>query len=131
MYNTERIVDECGIQKVGDNMTTTKTSKISLNTFDDKRFYVNNIKSYPHDENLYLSKRDLINKICETGWGRASLVTPTKTKAPSLIKNASVKLLCRSLDGDKDLLVNNILELTINDDRKLIEAAITLFNDLL
>ena len=40
MYNTERSVDECRIQKVGDNMTTTKTSKISLNTFDDKRFYV-------------------------------------------------------------------------------------------
>ena len=31
-----------------------------------------------------------------------------------------------SLDGDKDLLVNNILELTTNDDRKLIEVAITL-----
>ena len=117
MYNTERTVDECRIQKIGDNMTTTKTSKISLNTFDDKRFYVNNIKSYPHDENLYLFKRDLINKISVASWG-------TKTKAPSLIKNAS-------LDGDKDLLVNNILELTINDDRNLIEAAITLYNDLL
>ena len=59
LYNTERSVDECRIQKVSDNMTTTKTSKISLNTFDDKRFYVkNNIKSYPHDENLYLFKRD-------------------------------------------------------------------------
>ena len=57
MYNTDRSVDECRILKVGDNMTTTKTSKISLNTFDDKRFYVNNIKSYPHDENLYLFKR--------------------------------------------------------------------------
>ena len=34
-------------------MTTTKTSKISLNIFDDKRFYVNNIKSYPHDKELY------------------------------------------------------------------------------
>ena len=79
---------------------------MSLNTFD-KKFYVNNIKSYPHDENLYLFKRDLINKICEAG---------------SLIKNAS-------LDGDKDLLVNNILELTIIDDRKLIEAAITLYNN--
>ena len=77
MYNTERSVDECRIQKVGDNMTTTKTSKISLNTFDDKRFYVNN-KSYPHDENLYLFKRDLVNKICEAGWGSASLITPTK-----------------------------------------------------
>ena len=43
MNNTQRTVDECRIQKVGDNMTTTKTSKISLNTFDDKRFYVNNI----------------------------------------------------------------------------------------
>ena len=52
MYNTERSVDECRIQKVGDNTTTTKTSKISLNTFDDKRFFVNNIKSCPHDEKL-------------------------------------------------------------------------------
>ena len=43
MYNTERSVDECSIQKVGDNMTT-KTSKISLNTFDDKNFYVNKKK---------------------------------------------------------------------------------------
>ena len=37
MYNKERSVNECIIQKVGDNITTTKTSKISLNTFDDKR----------------------------------------------------------------------------------------------
>ena len=35
MNNTQRTVDECRIQKFGDNMTTTKTSKISLNTFDD------------------------------------------------------------------------------------------------
>ena len=49
MYNTERTVDECKIQQVGDNITKTKTSKISLNTFDDNRFYVNNIKIYPHD----------------------------------------------------------------------------------
>ena len=104
MYYTERSVDECRIQKVGDNMTTTKTSKISLNTFDDKRFHVKIIKSYSHDEILYLFKRDLVKKICEAGWG-------TKTKSPFLIKNAS-------LDGDKDLLVNNILELTINDDKK-------------
>ena len=108
MTNTQRTVDECKIQKVGDNMTTTKTSKISLNTFDDKRFYVNNIKSYPHDENLYLFKRDLIK----------------------MIHQATVKLLRRSLDGEKDLLVNNILELTINDDRKLIEVAIILDNEL-
>ena len=38
MYNTQRTVDECRIQKVSDNITTTKTSKIILNTFDDKRF---------------------------------------------------------------------------------------------
>ena len=44
MNNTQRTIDECRIQKVGDNMTTTKTSKISLNIFDDKRFYVKNIK---------------------------------------------------------------------------------------
>ena len=43
MNNTQRTVDESRIQKVGDSMTTTKTSKISLNIFDDKRFYVNNI----------------------------------------------------------------------------------------
>ena len=98
MNNTQRTVDECRIQKVGDNVTTTKTIKISLNTFDDKRFYVNNIKSYPHDENLYLFKRDFKKMIHQA-----------------------------SLDGDKDLLVNNILELTINDDRKLIEVAIILY----
>ena len=60
MNNTRRTVDECRIQNVGDNMTTTKTTKISLNIFDDKRFYVNNVKSYPHDENLYLLKKDLV-----------------------------------------------------------------------
>ena len=101
MYNTERRAYECRIQKVGDNMTTTETSKISLNTFDDKRFYVNNIKSYPHDENLCLFKKDLIKMIHQA-----------------------------SLEEDKDLLVNNILELTINDDRKLIEVAIILYNEL-
>ena len=35
-----------------------------------------------------------------------------------------------SLDGDKELLVNNILDLTIKDDRKLIEVAIILYNEL-
>ena len=102
MNNIQRTVDECRIQKVGNNMTTTKTTKISLNIFDDKRFYVNNIKSYPHDENLYLFKRDLVNKIFEA-----------------------------YLNLNKDLLINNIKELTINDDRKLILAGITLYNDLL
>ena len=109
MYNTERSVDECRIQKVGDNMTTTKTSKISLNTFDDKRFYVNNIKSYPHDENLYLFKRGLIKMILEVG-------SPVK--------------LGLELDINKDLVINIIKDLTINSNRKLIEAAIILYNDL-
>ena len=63
--NTQRTVDESRIQKVGDSMTTTKTSKISLNIFDDKRFYVKNIKSYPHDKDLYLFKKDLLKKIRE------------------------------------------------------------------
>ena len=116
MNNTQRTVDECRIQKVGDNMTTTKTSKISLNTFDEKRFYVNSIKSYPHDENLYLFKRDLIKMIHQASVNEQS--------------SRFTKLLRRSLDGDKDLLVNNILELTINDDRKLIEVAIILYNEL-
>ena len=82
-------------------MTTTKTSKISLFSFDDKRLYVNIIKSYPHDENLDLLKRDLVNKICKA-----------------------------LLDLDKDQLANNILELTTNDDRKLTEAAIKLYSKL-
>ena len=82
-------------------MTTTKISKMSLNSFDDKRFYVNNIKSYPHDQNLYLFKSDLVNKM-------------------------NVAL----LDLDKDQLTNNIPELTINDDRALIKAAIKLYNEL-
>ena len=63
MNNTQRTIDEGKIRKVGDNMTTTKTSKISLNIFDDKWFYVNNIKIYPHDENLYLFKRDLVKNL--------------------------------------------------------------------
>ena len=63
MYYTQRTVYECRIQNVGDNMTTIKTKNISLNKFDDKRFYVNNIVSYPHDENLYLFKRDIIIRL--------------------------------------------------------------------
>ena len=109
MYNTQRTVDECRIQKIGDNMTSTKTSKISLNRFDHKRFYVNNFKRLPHDENLYLIKRNLIKKI---------ITTP-------------IELLMKlGLDASKESLIDNILELTINDDRKLIEAAFRLYNDL-
>ena len=108
MYKTQRTVDKCRGQKVGGNMTTTKTSKTSLNTFDDKRFYANNIKSYPHDENLYLFKRNLVNEI-----------------------NKGDTMLCHtSLGLHKDQLTNNILEITITYDRKLIEAAIRLYNDL-
>ena len=101
MYNTQRTLDGCRIEKVGDNMSTTKTSTISLSTFDDKRFYVSNVKSYPHVENIYLFKRGLVNKIYRA-----------------------------SLDLRKNQLVNNILELTINNNKKLIGAAIRLYNDL-
>ena len=55
------------------------------------------LKNYPLDENLCLFKRDLVSKIRKT-----------------------------SLDLDKDQLASNILELTINDDRKFIEAGIRL-----
>ena len=65
-----------------------------------KLFYVNNIKSYSHDENLYLFNRDLVNKIYQA-----------------------------SLSLDKNQLVKNKLELTINYDRKLIESAIRSYND--
>ena len=66
MYSTQRTVDECRIQTLGDNVITTKTSKLSLNTFDDKRFYVNNNRSYPQDENQYLIKRNIVNKMKKT-----------------------------------------------------------------
>ena len=99
MDNKERTVEESRIQKVGSCMTTIKISKTSLSNFDDKRFYVNNIKCYPLDENLYLFKRDLINKIYQAD--------------PSL-----------------DVIMNNIKELTIKEDRKFIEAAITLYNKM-
>ena len=112
MNNTQRTVDECRIQKVGDNMTTTKTSEISLNTFDDKMFYVNNIKSYPHVENLYLFKRDLVNKI----------------------NNSTLELLVKlGLNVSKvslEVIINNIKEVTIKQDRKLIEVTIRLYNDI-
>ena len=53
--NKKRTVKESRIQKVGSSMTTIKISKRSLNNFDDKRFYVNNIKSYPLD--VFIQKR--------------------------------------------------------------------------
>ena len=62
MDNKEKIVEQCRIQKVGEKMSTTKTKKGNLNNFDDKRFYVNNIKSYLHHKRLYLFKRDLLKK---------------------------------------------------------------------
>ena len=90
-------------------MKTTKTSKISLNTFDDKILYVNNIKSYHHDENLYLFKRDLVNKINAT----------------------PIELLIKlGLDESKEALKNNIHKLNFKNDRKLNEAAFRLYNDL-
>ena len=95
MDKKERVVEECRTQKVGDKMSTIKTNKRSLNKFDDKRFYINNINSYPHDENLYLFKRDLINKInnttLESDWVLAhvgegqALVHQPGPEAPSLL----------------------------------------------
>ena len=60
---------------------------------------------------IYLFKRHLVNKI----------------KAASL--EQLIDLMLDNKDY-KDLLINNIKELTINYDRKLILAAITLYNDL-
>ena len=64
---------------------------------------------------IYIYSKDLINKInnttLELDWGLAHVGEPGP-EAPSLL--------------DKNQLVNNILELTTNDDRKLIEAAIRL-----
>ena len=126
MNNTQRTVDECRIQKVCDNMTTTKTSKISLNIFDDKKFYVNNIKKYPHDENLYIFKQDLVNKICKRTSSVARQAGPPINTTSTELDNKDIN----DNKYNKDLLINNTLELITNEDRKLIEASIRLFNDL-
>ena len=87
---------------------TTKTSKTSLNSFDDKRIYVSSIKSYPHDENLCLYKTDQLKKI----------------------DNAPHELLLKlDLDKDKDLAIIYIKELFFNEPREIILAAITPYND--
>ena len=77
-------------------MTKTKTSKISLNSFDDKRFYVNNIKSYPHDKNLYLDKisrraiwsRDKLLKIATKNQRQQQSTNP---KTPKGVNKAKTK----------------------------------------
>ena len=89
-------------------MATIRISKRNLSNFDAKRFYVNNIKSYPLDDNMYLFKRDLLNKISQQTSPMAN---------PALI-------------GETGSRINNFKELTINDDRKFIEAAIRLYNEL-
>ena len=82
-------------------MTTTKTSKISLYIFDDKRFYVNNIKSYPLDKELYLFKRDLLNRV------------------KKLYKDKDLPSSFTNKDKDKDVdkLINDIKELTRDSNR--------------
>ena len=124
MNNTPRTVDECRIQKSGDNMTTTKTSKISLNIFDDKRFHVNNIKSYPYDENLYLFKRVLVNMIREAASPINKLYKDKDLRSSFANKD-------KDKDKDVDKMINDIKELNIDSNRKLIEAAIRLYNELI
>ena len=139
MNNTQRTVDESRIQKVGDNMTTTKTSKISLNIFDDKRFYVNNIKSYPHDKELFIFKRDLLNRIRERTSSvviqqASSVASQAASPIKKLYKDNDVdKMICEqtsSVASQAGSLINDITELTIDSNRKLIEAAIILYNEL-
>ena len=69
-----------------------------------------NFESYPHDNDLYLCKKNLINK-------KASL---------ELLKRLGLE----KYIGDQNLIIENIKELTINDERELILAAITVYNDL-
>ena len=59
MYNTLGTVYEKRKQKVGDKMTTTKAGKISLNTFDDKIFYVNYIKLSSWWESICIQERSI------------------------------------------------------------------------
>ena len=144
MDNTQRTGDESRIQKVGDSMTTTKTSKISLNIFVDKRFHVPNIKSYPHDKELYLFKRDLINRIRERISSVASqAASPIKKLYKDKDKDNDKdkdkdkdvdKLICEqtsSVASQAGSMINDIKELTIDSNRKLMESAIILYNESL
>ena len=100
-------MEESRIQKLGSCMTTIKISKRSLSNFDDKSFYVNNIKKYSLDENMYLFKRDLLNKISQqtsSAPNRRTMVNPA--------------------------LINDIKELTFKEDIKFTEAAFRLYNEL-
>ena len=64
---------------------------------------MNNIESYPHDNNLHLFKKDFLNKI----------------------NMASIELLRKlELDEGKEVVFNSIKELTVNELRELILAAI-------
>ena len=56
MYDKERAVKDCKIQKVGDKMATIKTSKISQSNIDNEKFYINFVLNCPLDKNLYLFK---------------------------------------------------------------------------
>ena len=74
--------------------------------------------------NLYLFKRVLIKKIN---------TTPIELLIKLGLDERKEALICERdevLGTPTDSLINNILELTINDDKKLIEAAIRLYNDL-
>ena len=68
---------------------------------------------------MYIFERDLVNKICEAG---------------SLINNNTLELLIKlGLDVSKEsleALINNIKELTITEDKKFIETAFRLYNNL-
>ena len=74
-----------------------------------KKINVNNFKSYPQDKNLYLFKGGLIKKINTT---------------------SLEQFLDLGLEVNKDKLINNNKELTINDNEMLIPAAIKYYNDL-
>ena len=68
---------------------------------------------------MYLFKRDLVNKICE----RTSSVVIQQTS--SVASQAGW--------GTKDYvpsMINDITELTIDSNRKLIDAAIILYNEI-
>ena len=65
---------------------------------------------------MYLFKRDLVNKI--------------SPRTSSALNRQTSPMANPALIGETGSLINNIKELTINDDRKLIEAAIRLYNEL-
>ena len=74
MNDEERVVTEHRLQKVDDQMKTSKQTQQSWKTLNIERIYVNYILSYPHDDILLLFRKNIyftcwrVSKIVQDFW---------------------------------------------------------------